>query len=185
MKPVDVPSNAASVGRSTTPFAHHRSSAPLTSKPAPRSTLGDLDRDGEPMDVLADNEMSTRSHVVGQLILVFSLILLLALLLGLFSLYRLAEALDVQQMEQSRFHADSAINQLQRNDRTFLLTHADWQAAYDHLGRQVDAHWAYIEDNVGATLFTSDGYEGVYVLDDDGTGTPCWKVSSASGGLSS
>lgn len=169
MKPVDVPSNAASVGRSTTPFAHHRSSAPLTSKPAPRSTLGDLDRDGEPMDVLADNEMSTRSHVVGQLILVFSLILLLALLLGLFSLYRLAEALDVQQMEQSRFHADSAINQLQRNDRTFLLTHADWQAAYDHLGRQVDAHWAYIEDNVGATLFTSDGYEGVYVLDDDGT----------------
>ncbi|MFJ4384924.1 EAL domain-containing protein [Pseudomonas sp. NPDC089408] len=121
------------------------------------------------MDVLADKEMSSRSHVVGQLIVVFSLILLVALLLGLFSLYRLAEALDVRQVEQSRFHANSAITQLQKNDRTFLLTHADWQAAYDHLGKQVDAHWAYVEDNVGATLYTSDGYEGVYVLDDDGT----------------
>ncbi len=121
------------------------------------------------MDVLADSEMSTRSRVVGQLIVVFSLILLLALLLGLFSLYRLAETLDARQVEQSRFHASSAMAQLQKNDRTFLLTHADWQAAYDHLGKQVDTHWAYVEDNVGSTLYSSDGYEGVYVLDDDGT----------------
>ncbi|EJT85776.1 PAS/PAC sensor-containing diguanylate cyclase/phosphodiesterase [Pseudomonas putida S11] len=65
------------------------------------------------MDVLADNEMSTRSHVVEQLIVVFSLILLLALLLGLFSLYRLAEALDARQVQQSRFYAESAMAQLQ------------------------------------------------------------------------
>ncbi|MFK0270369.1 bifunctional diguanylate cyclase/phosphodiesterase [Pseudomonas asiatica] len=121
------------------------------------------------MDVFADNEMSTRSDVVGQLIVAFSLILLLALLLGLFSLYRLAGALDAREVEQSRFYAESAMAQLQKNDKTFLLTHANWQAAYDHLGGQVDAHWAYDEDNVGATLYTSDGYEGVYVLDDDGT----------------
>ena len=45
------------------------------------------------MDVLADNGLSPRSHVVRQLIVVFSSVLLLALVLGLFSLYRLAGAL--------------------------------------------------------------------------------------------
>ncbi|MCO7623097.1 bifunctional diguanylate cyclase/phosphodiesterase [Pseudomonas guariconensis] len=121
------------------------------------------------MDVLADNGLSPRSHVVRQLIVVFSSVLLLALVLGLFSLYRLAGALDAREVEQSRFHAESAMTQLQKNDRTFLLTHANWQAAYDHLAGPVDSHWAYDEDNVGATLYTADGYDGVFVLNDDGT----------------
>ncbi|MBF8792509.1 EAL domain-containing protein [Pseudomonas monteilii] len=121
------------------------------------------------MDVTPGNEMSTRSHVVRQLILVFTGVLVVALTLGLVSLYRLAEALDRREVEQSRFYAASAMTQLQKNERSFLLTHAHWQAAYDHLAGPVDSHWAYDEDNVGATLYTSDGYTGIYVLDDDGT----------------
>ncbi|WP_337160420.1 hypothetical protein [Pseudomonas putida] len=70
------------------------------------------------MDVLADNDLSTRSHVVRQLIVVFSSVLLMAVLLGLFSLYRLAETLDTREAQQSRFHAESGMTQLQKNDRT-------------------------------------------------------------------
>ncbi|MBK5006787.1 bifunctional diguanylate cyclase/phosphodiesterase [Pseudomonas sp. S32] len=112
---------------------------------------------------------SPRSHVVRQLILAFSGLLLLALVLGMVSLYRIAQGLDERELVQSRFHAESALVQLQKSERSYLWTHAAWQAAYDHLVVAVDPHWAFEEDNVGATLFTEDGYEGVFVLDDDGT----------------
>lgn len=121
------------------------------------------------MDALSANAPSTRSHLVRQLILVFAGLLLLALLVGLVSLYRIAANLDLREQEQSRFHAESALRQLHKSERTYLLSHPDWQAAYDHLAGPVDAHWAFAEDNVGATLYSEDGYAGVFVLDDDGT----------------
>lgn len=112
---------------------------------------------------------SSRSQVVRQLTLVFSSLLLLILLLGLVSLYRIAESLDARERTQSRFHAESALAQLQKNERNYLVSYAVWQAAYDHLAGRVDRHWAYDEDNLGETLYSTDGYEGVFVLGDDGT----------------
>lgn len=53
--------------------------------------------------------------------------------------------------------------QLQKDERSYVLTHAIWQSAFDHLGRGVDVQWAFDEDNVGPTLFTADG---VFVLDE-------------------
>ncbi|NIE72855.1 EAL domain-containing protein [Pantoea sp. Ap-967] len=120
------------------------------------------------MDAILGNG-SPRSQVVRQLILVFSGLLIVALLLGLVSLYRIAQTLDEREQAQSRFYAESALAQLQKNERNYLLTHAFWQAAYDHLAGAADSHWAFDEDNVGQTLYTEDGYEGVFVLDDDGT----------------
>ncbi|QHG65823.1 bifunctional diguanylate cyclase/phosphodiesterase [Pseudomonas putida] len=112
---------------------------------------------------------SPRSHVVRQLILAFSGLLILTLVLGLVSLYRIAQTLDDREQAQSRFLAESALGQLQKSERSYLLTHAFWQAAYDHLAGPVNSHWAYDEDNVGQTLYSEDGYEGVFVLDDNGT----------------
>ncbi|MNO38820.1 Phytochrome-like protein cph2 [compost metagenome] len=112
---------------------------------------------------------SPRSFVVRQFILTFSGLLVVALVLGLVSLYRIAQSLDQRELTQSRFHAESALAQLHKSERTYLMTHAFWQAAYDHLTGQVNAHWAYDEDNVGQTLYSEDGYAGVFVLDDDGT----------------
>src|SRR5690349_20780635 len=120
------------------------------------------------MDASFDSN-SSRSQVVRQLTLVFSSLLLVILLLGLVSLYRIAGALDERERSQSRFHAESALTQLQKTDRNYLVAYAVWQAAYDHLAGLVDRHWAYDEDNLGATLYSADGYEGVFVLDDDGT----------------
>ncbi|AYG44709.1 EAL domain-containing protein [Pseudomonas sp. Leaf58] len=112
---------------------------------------------------------SPRRQVVRQLSLVFSGLLLLALALGLVSLYRIAQALDERERVQSHFHAEAALAQMHKNERSYLVAYAVWQAAYDHLARRVDRHWAYDEDNVGATLYSDDGYQGVFVLDDDGT----------------
>ncbi|WP_313646266.1 EAL domain-containing protein [Pseudomonas sp.] len=112
---------------------------------------------------------SPRSRVVRKLTLTFAGLLLLALALAMVSLYRIAQSLDERERAQSLFHAESALAQLQKNERSFLLTHALWQAAFDHMAGPVDRHWAYDEDNVGATLYSEDGYEGVFVIDDDGT----------------
>ena len=120
------------------------------------------------MDALLGNG-SPRSRVVRQLTLAFSGLLILVLMLGLVSLYRIAQTLNDREQAQSRFLAESALTQLQKNERSYLLTHAFWQAAYDHLAVPVNSHWAYDEDNVGQTLYSEDGYEGVFVLDDDGT----------------
>ncbi|WP_405124564.1 EAL domain-containing protein [Pseudomonas alloputida] len=121
------------------------------------------------MDPISDNDLSTRSHVVRQLIVVFTGLLMVVLIVGLGALYRIAGSLDQREMAQSRFHAESAMAQLQKNERSYVLTHAIWQSAFDHLGRGVDVQWAFDEDNVGPTLFTADGYVGVFVLDDDGS----------------
>lgn len=111
----------------------------------------------------------SRNQVVRRLILAFVGLLGLALLIGLLAFLRIAQGLDEREAAQSRFHAESALAQLQKNERTFLLTHAFWQAAYDHLSGTVDTRWAYDEDNIGASLYSDDGYQGVFVLDDEGT----------------
>lgn len=121
------------------------------------------------MDASPGNGMSTRSHVVRQLILGFAGLFALALVIGAVSLYRIADSLDEREAQASYFYADSALTQLEKSEKAYLLTHAVWQSAYDHLVGRVDQHWAFDEDNVGPTLFTADGYEGVYVLDNGGT----------------
>ena len=103
------------------------------------------------------------------LVFAFSSLLLLAMTLGLVSLYRIAVSLDERELEQSRFHAGAALAQLHKTERSYLWTHASWQAAYDHLARPADRQWAFDEGNVGATLYSDDGYAGVFVLDDQGT----------------
>nr|WP_314480297.1 EAL domain-containing protein [uncultured Pseudomonas sp.] len=112
---------------------------------------------------------SPRSRMVRHLVLAFSGLLLLAMILGLVSLYRIAVSLDQRELEQSRFHAGAALAQLHKAERSYLWTHASWQAAYDHLARPADRQWAFDEGNVGATLYSDDGYAGVFVLDDQGT----------------
>ncbi|WP_236167250.1 bifunctional diguanylate cyclase/phosphodiesterase [Pseudomonas fulva] len=112
---------------------------------------------------------SPRSRVMRHLVFAFSSLLLLAMTLGLVSLYRIAVSLDERELEQSRFHAGAALAQLHKTERSYLWTHASWQAAYDHLARPADRQWAFDEGNVGATLYSDDGYAGVFVLDDQGT----------------
>lgn len=121
------------------------------------------------MDSPTGRTLSPRSHVVRQLVVMFCVLLLSALAALAGSLYRIAVGLDQREAQQSRFHAASAIDQLHERERSYLLGHAFWQAAYDHLNAPDAAHWAYDQDNIGPTLYTQDGYQGVYAIDDQGT----------------
>lgn len=49
--------------------------------------------------------------------------------------------------------------------KSYITSYADWTTAYEHLHTKVDTDWAYTQQNIGKTLFTSDGYDGVFVLD--------------------
>ncbi|MBA1191020.1 EAL domain-containing protein [Pseudomonas entomophila] len=121
------------------------------------------------MDRNRDKGLSTRNQVIRRLMLAFSGLLVVMLLVMLTSLYRLAGSLDEREAHVSRFHIESTLAQLEKAERSYITGHALWQAAYDHLSRTVNTQWAFDEDNIGATLYSEDGYEGVYVLDDAGT----------------
>ncbi|WP_425928159.1 bifunctional diguanylate cyclase/phosphodiesterase [Pseudomonas sp. NyZ201] len=112
---------------------------------------------------------ASRSRLTRQLILGFSGAILLILAVGLASLYRIVVALDEREQLRSAFLAGSVRQSLEKSEKTYLLSHAFWQAAYDELGIGNNRQWAYAEDNIGPTLYSSDGYAGVFVIDENTT----------------
>ncbi|WP_028694305.1 bifunctional diguanylate cyclase/phosphodiesterase [Pseudomonas cremoricolorata] len=117
------------------------------------------------MDSLQGKGLPPRSQVVRQLIVMFAVLLVLTLTIALGSLWRIAAGLDQREITQSRFHAKSALDQLHARERSYVLGHGFWQAAYDHLNGPDAAAWAFEQDNIGPTLSTQDGYHAVYVLE--------------------
>jgi sensor domain CHASE-containing protein len=93
----------------------------------------------------------------------------LACLIALGALFNIAATLDRQEQERSSFHATQALEQRLLASRQFLSSYAVWDAAYEHLVGKVDWQWAYEEKNVGESLYSASGYEGVFVVEDGGT----------------
>ncbi|MEW9905359.1 bifunctional diguanylate cyclase/phosphodiesterase [Pseudomonas putida] len=106
---------------------------------------------------------------VRRLIIGFSLLFILAALVTLGVLFNIARILDHQEQERSTFQATQALEQRLQASRQFLSSYAVWDAAYQHLAGQVDWQWAYEEKNVGDSLYTASGYEGVFVVEDQRT----------------
>ncbi|MEX5343264.1 EAL domain-containing protein [Pseudomonas sp. I2] len=96
----------------------------------------------------------------------FSLLFALAALVTLGALFNIAATLDRQERQRSTFHATQALEQRLLASRQFLSSYAVWDAAYQHLANEVDWHWAYDEKNVGESLYSASGFEGVFVVDD-------------------
>lgn len=114
---------------------------------------------------------------VHRLIFGFSALFLLAALVTLGALFNIAATLDQQEQDQSTFHATQALEQRLLASRQFLSSYAVWDAAYQHLSGEVDWQWAYEEKNVGESLFSASGYEGVFVIDDQRTTYALFKGS--------
>ncbi|QXH36953.1 bifunctional diguanylate cyclase/phosphodiesterase [Pseudomonas muyukensis] len=93
----------------------------------------------------------------------------LGCLVALGALFNIAATLDHQAQQQSTFHATQALQQRLLASRQFLSSYAVWDAAQEHLVDQVDWQWAYEEKNVGESLFSASGYEGVFVVEDTRT----------------
>ncbi|WP_409287453.1 bifunctional diguanylate cyclase/phosphodiesterase [Pseudomonas guariconensis] len=123
------------------------------------------------MDRHVDSSLSTPAPrlQVRRLIIGFSLLFILAALVTLGALFNIARILDRQEQERSTFQATQALEQRLQASRQFLSSYAVWDAAYQHLAGQVDWHWAYEEKNIGDSLYTASGYEGVFVVDDQRT----------------
>ncbi len=108
--------------------------------------------------------LHTRKLITG-----ISLLFVLACMIAFGALFNIAQQLNESAGRKSVFYADKALQQRLESSRRFLSSYAVWNAAYEHLNGKVDEQWAYIEKNVGESLYTASGYEGVFVIDDKRT----------------
>ena len=90
-------------------------------------------------------------------------------LIALGALFNIAATLDQQAQARSQFHATQALEQRLLASRQFLSSYAVWDAAYQHLSGTADWQWAFDQKNVGESLYSASGYEGVFVVDDQRT----------------
>jgi len=106
---------------------------------------------------------------VRHLIAGFSAVFGLACLVTLGALFNIATTLDQQERQRSAFHATQALEQRLLASRQFLSSYAVWDAAFEHLAGNADWKWAYEEKNIGESLYSASGYEGVFVVENDRT----------------
>lgn len=122
---------------------------------------------------------------VRHLIAGFSAVFGLACLVILGALFNIARTLDQQERERSAFHATQALEQRLLASRQFLSSYAVWDAAFEHLSGQADWQWAYEEKNVGESLYSASGYEGVFVVENRRTTYALFKGQPSQAGADS
>ncbi|WP_460118691.1 bifunctional diguanylate cyclase/phosphodiesterase [Pseudomonas sp. H3_G09] len=81
------------------------------------------------------------------------------------TLLGIANTLDAKDLEQNQFYSVRAVENRITASKNYITSYAYWTRAYEALSGPIDINWAYTEQNMGKTLFTSDGYDGVFVLD--------------------
>ncbi|MEB2646152.1 EAL domain-containing protein [Pseudomonas canadensis] len=83
-----------------------------------------------------------------------------------YSLVYLAHELDRSEQAESAFYTRKAVQSLEKSLRVTVKDYAFWSDAYKHLHMTVDADWAFVRGNIGATLFDDFGFQGLFVVDD-------------------
>ncbi|MCP1475919.1 diguanylate cyclase (GGDEF)-like protein/PAS domain S-box-containing protein [Pseudomonas sp. EB276 TE3739] len=81
------------------------------------------------------------------------------------TLLGIANTLDAKDLEQNQFYSVRAVENRITASKNYITSYAYWTRAFEALSGPVDTEWAYTEQNMGKTLFTTDGYDGVFVLD--------------------
>ncbi|MGG5289883.1 bifunctional diguanylate cyclase/phosphodiesterase [Pseudomonas shirazensis] len=95
-----------------------------------------------------------------------------ALLAGVFllagiSLVYLARDLDRTEQEKNAFYVRKAVQSLEKSLAVTVQDYAFWGDAYRHLHAEVDTDWAYINQNIGPTLYDDFGFQGLFVVNDE------------------
>ena len=120
--------------------------------------------------IVDDSPTSPPPHLqTRKLIAGIAVLFALACLIALGALFNIAFSLNASEREKSSFYAHKALEQRLEASRQFLSSYAVWDAAYDHLNGTPDLAWAYEQKNVGDSLYTASGFEGVFVVDDQRT----------------
>ncbi|MCU1759776.1 EAL domain-containing protein [Pseudomonas sp. 14P_8.1_Bac3] len=94
-----------------------------------------------------------------------SLLAAVFLLAGL-SLIYLAHDLDRNEEVESAFYTKKAMQSLEKSLRSTVKDYAFWGDAYKHLHTEVDSDWAFVRQNVGPTLYSDFGFQGIFVVND-------------------
>ncbi|WP_415762703.1 EAL domain-containing protein [Pseudomonas sp. CP4] len=81
------------------------------------------------------------------------------------TLLGIANTLDAKDLEQNQFYSVRAVENRITTSKNYITSYAYWTRAYEALSGPIDVDWAYTEQNMGKTMFTTDGYDGVFVLD--------------------
>jgi sensor domain CHASE-containing protein len=82
----------------------------------------------------------------------------------IFALIQTENDLARNTRHQTRQLLMKALDNRQENLRLHLADNAAWNEAWDNLHRKVDISWAWDEQNLGKSLYSKFGYEGVFVL---------------------
>ncbi|EVT88976.1 hypothetical protein Z046_00495 [Pseudomonas aeruginosa VRFPA09] len=85
------------------------------------------------------------------------------------AILHIARQQDDIAIEQSHFYVEKALQNRRENSEQFSTTYSFWTDAYVYLGNRVDVDWAFTKNNLGSVLYTTNGYDGVFVIDDRGT----------------
>ncbi len=120
---------------------------------------------------------------VRNLIAGFSTVYGLACMVILGALFNIAATLDQQERERSAFHANQALEQRLLASRQFLSSYAVWEDALQHLSGEADWQWAYDEKNIGESLYSASGYEGVFVVENGRTTYALFKGQPSPAGV--
>ena len=119
------------------------------------------------MDLTAVTTVAPARHtpITRNLMFVIGLLFVVGVLIALMALFSIAARLDAQDLSKTTFYTQRALENRITASKNYIASYANWTTAYDHLNGNVDVQWAYVDQNVGKTLFTIDHYDGVFVID--------------------
>lgn len=112
---------------------------------------------------------SRQSAVTRRLAFAVGLLFIAGVIAAAGALFTIAKHLDSDDVQETQFYSARALDNRITASKNYLTSYAYWTTAFEHLNGQVDVGWAYDDQNMGKTLFTSDGYDGVFVLDRERT----------------
>ncbi|MBK5415553.1 bifunctional diguanylate cyclase/phosphodiesterase [Pseudomonas sp. TH31] len=110
-----------------------------------------------------------QSSVTRRLALAMGIVFIAGVGIAVGTLFSIAAGLDAEDLSDTRFYTERALENRVSASKNYITSYAYWTSAYEHLNGQVDTDWAFTQQNIGKTLFTNDGYEGVFVLDREHT----------------
>jgi diguanylate cyclase (GGDEF)-like protein/PAS domain S-box-containing protein len=120
-----------------------------------------------PHGAIAPASSSTVALARGSL-LKFAFLLAAVFLLAGYLLIFLARDLDRTEEVESAFYTEKAVHSLEKSLTITVKDYAFWGDAYRYLHIKVDPDWAFVRQNVGPTLYTDFGFQGLFVVDDTG-----------------
>ena len=111
----------------------------------------------------ASNLSAARATLLACSALLLAMFLLVAVLL-----VSIAHHLNFDAGEHSRLDIENALTSVEKVAGSAVKDYAFWGDAYQHLHETVDVEWAFVRQNIGSTLFTDLGFQGVFVVDPTG-----------------